>query len=311
MKIAIFGVGAMGSVYAARFAAAGFAVVAIDPWAAHVDAIAQDGLTLEGPDGTRRVTQITASTDPAMAQGADLYVIATKAAGVGQAAGAIRAIMSPEATVLTIQNGLGAGERIAAHLPEAAVLLGVADGFGAAMVGPGHARHAAMKLIRLGELTGGTSPRLATITALWGRAGFEVQAFDDIHRLVWEKLLCNVTLSAPCTVHDCTVGDLMDDPALWAEALAAMHEAHDCARALGIALGCGDPVAYVTGFAQLVRHASPSMRLDHLAGRASEIDFINGAIPPLGRRLNIATPVNDRLSAAVRAAEAALGLVAP
>lgn len=311
MKIAIFGVGAMGSVYAARFAAAGLAVVAVDTWAAHVEAIAHHGLTLDGPDGTRHVTGITAATDPAIAEGADLFVIATKASGVADAARAIRAVMTPEAAVLTIQNGLGAGERIAAHLPEASVLLGVADGFGAAMVGPGHARHAAMKLIRLGELTGGLSPRLAKITALWAQAGFQVQAFDDIHRLVWEKLLCNVTLSAPCTVHDCTVGDLMDNPIHWAEALAAMQEAHACARAMGVALGCDDPVAYVTDFARIVRHASPSMRLDHLAGRASEIDFINGAIPPLGRRLNIATPVNDRLSARVRAAEAGFGTARP
>ena len=305
MKVAIFGVGAMGSVYAARFAEAGIDVVAIDPWRDHVAEIAKEGLRLEGPDRDRVVKGITASSDAEDARDADLFVIATKAAGVGEAAKAIRRVMPPGATVLTIQNGLGAGERVCEHLPGKAVLLGVADGFGASVAGPGHVRHTAMKLIRLGALTGGLTLRLEHAVGIWTTAGFQVQAFRDIHQLVWEKLLCNVTLSAPCTVHDCTVGALMDHEGNWAEALRGMQEALACGTSRGIDFSFDDAVAYVTAFAELVRHASPSMRLDHLAGRASEIDFINGAIPPIGRQVGIATPVNDRLSAEVRAREAA------
>ncbi len=294
----------MGSVYAAHFAEAGHQVVAIDPWKAHADAICANGLRLEGPGADRIVTGITASDDPDLARGADLVVIATKASGVGSAARALCPLVTPDTTVLTIQNGLGADERITHHLPGENVLLGVADGFGASMQGPGHARHTAMKLIRLGELTGGLTPRLERIAALWQGAGLTARAFSDIHQLIWEKLLCNVTLSAPCTVHGCTVGELMDDPAKWAEALECTQEAYACGQARKIAFSFDDPVAYVTAFAELVRHASPSMRLDHLAGRASEIDFINGAIPSIGQQLGIPTPTNDRLSAEVRAREA-------
>lgn len=305
MKVAIIGAGAMGSVYAGRFAEAGSDVVAIDPWSAHVEAIARNGLRIEGPDGDRIVSGINASTDPEIAIGADLFVIATKASGVGDAARAVGMVNTTGAPVVTIQNGLGAGERISAFLPQESILLGVADGFGASMIAPGHVKHTAMKLIRLGELSGGMSDRLVGIAEVWKAAGFQVQAFPDIHQLVWEKLLCNVTLSAPCTVHDCTVGELMDTPTFWAEALECMNEAHACGKALGIAFSFEDPISYVTQFAAVVRHSSPSMRLDHLAGRASEIDFINGAIPPLGRRLGIATPSNDRLCSEVRAREAA------
>lgn len=305
LRIAVFGVGAMGSVYAARFAEAGADVVAIDPWRAHVDAIGAQGLRLQGPDGDRIVSGITASDDPGLAAGAELIVSATKASGVEDAASAIAPLIGPGTTVVTIQNGLGAGERVTRHLPPECVLLGVADGFGAEMRAPGHVRHAAMKLIRLGEVNGGLTPRLERVAQAWQGAGFEARAFADIHQLIWEKLLCNVTLSAPCTVHDCTVGALMDDAENWAEALRAMQEAYACGLARGIAFSFDDPVAYVTAFAQLVRHASPSMRLDHLAGRRSEIDVINGAIPPIGRDLGIPTPVNDRLCAAVRAREEA------
>ncbi len=307
VKTAIFGAGAMGSVYAARFREAGHEVAVVDPWSDHVDAINRNGLRIEGPDGDRVVQGIRASTTAETAQGAGLYVIASKAAGVGAAAEALRPIVGADATVITIQNGLGAGERIARYLPPDRVLLGVADGFGAAMVGPGHVRHAAMKLIRLGELAGGMTDRLRRTEQVWQAAGFNAKAFDDIHRLIWEKLLCNVTLSAPCTVYGCTVGELRDDPARWALALDCAREAYACGLAEGISFSFDDPIAYVTDFAELVRGASPSMRLDHLAGRRSEIDFINGAIPPLGRKHGIATPVNDALCADVRDREAAFG----
>jgi 2-dehydropantoate 2-reductase len=49
--------------------------------------------------------------------------------------------------------------------------------------------------------------------------------------------------------------------------------------------------------------ANPSMRLDHMAGRRSEIDAINGMVPALGQDMNIPTPYNQVLSAEVRRRE--------
>ena len=294
----------MGSVYAARFALAGHSVVAVDPWEAHVQAINADGLRLDGPDGHHIVTGVTASGNAAVVRDAELIIIATKASAVGAAANSIREFVGPETSVLTIQNGLGAGTGISQHLPPEACFLGVADGFGASTVGPGHVHHTAMKLIRLGELSGGITPRLQALEAVWQGAGFKAQAYEDIHQLIWEKLLCNVTLSAPCTVFDCSVGELLSNPDRWSVAIACGQEAYACGLAEGIHFSFDDPVAYVTKFAELVAGASPSMRLDHMAKRRSEIDFINGAIPPLGRKHGIATPRNDQMTQAVRELEA-------
>lgn len=300
MKITVVGAGAMGSVYAARFATAGHQVLAIDPWQEHVDAINCAGLKIQGPDGERTVVGINASSDVTDCVGSDLFVIATKASAVGMAAGAIKPYVGANTIVLTIQNGLGAGDRIAAHLPAENVLLGVADGFGASMKGPGHVHHNAMKLIRLGEMSGGRSDRLEDLEGIWQGAGFNARAFEDIHQLIWEKLLCNVTLSAPCSVFDCTVGELRNSPERWSIALGCMQEAYQCGLAAGIGFSFDDPHSYVTAFADMMPGANPSMRLDHFAKRRSEIDFINGAIPALGVLYNIATPYNQILSAIVR-----------
>ncbi|MDG1937138.1 MAG: 2-dehydropantoate 2-reductase [Paracoccaceae bacterium] len=300
MKIAVVGAGAMGSVYAAKFATSGHQVLAVDPWQDHVEAINSAGLKIQGPDGEATVLGIKATTDVKDCGHCDLFVIATKASAVGAAARAIKPYVDLNTVVLTIQNGLGAGDRIATHLATANVLLGVADGFGASMKGPGHVHHNAMKLIRLGEMSGGRSDRLEELEGIWQGAGFNARAFEDIHQLIWEKLLCNVTLSAPCSVFECNVGELRSSDEHWLIALGCMQEAYKCGLAQGIAFSFDDPQSYVTAFADMMPAANPSMRLDHFSKRESEIDFINGAIPALGQRHNIATPYNQTLSAIVR-----------
>lgn len=303
MKIAIVGTGAMGSIYAARFARAGHEVWAVDSWAEHVAAINARGLRVDGPGGSLTETRLCAVTDLSEAGSCDLFIIATKASGVAPAAQAVASVMDREAQVLTIQNGLGTGERIAAHLHADNILLGVAEGFGASMAGPGHARHNSMKLIRIGEFAGGMTGRLEALARLWRSAGFEAAAYADIAQLVWEKFLCNVALSGPCTVFGCTVAELRADPQRWGVALGAMREAYALGLARSVAFSFDDPEAYVTAFADRLGDARPSMLQDHMAGRRSELDAINGAVPPLGRATGIVTPYNDTLAAVIRARE--------
>lgn len=311
MKIAICGTGAMGSVYAGLFCEAGHDVWAVDPWVQHVAAINASGLRLQGASGDRTVRGITATSEFSDVGTCNLIVIAAKAAGVGQAARSIAPHLTADTRILTIQNGLGAAERISRFMPVENVLLGVADGFGAALKGPGNARHDAMNLIRIGEIAGGRSQRAEALAEIWRAAGFKAQAFDDIQQLIWEKFLCNVTFSAACTVFDVTVGELMANPERWRIALGAMQEAHSIACAKKINLTFDDPVAYVTAFGARMPDARPSMLLDHRARRSSELDAINGQVPALGRALGIATPHNDALVAVLRQREAAFAGASP
>lgn len=308
MKIAVVGTGAMGSIYAARLAAAGHQVFAVDAWPAHVAAMQHEGLRVDGPDGHIETRALTATAELADAGVCDLYIIATKAGGVAAAAEAVAAVMGPQSLVLTIQNGLGAGERLAQHIPKHAVLLGVAEGFGASMAGPGHARHTSMKLIRLGRLSGAPDPALKAVAEAWQSGGFDVQVFEDIEKLIWEKLLCNVALSAPCTAFGCNVAELRNDPERWAIALGCAREAYAVGRARGVEFSFADEAAaltYVSAFAERVGAAKPSMLQDHEAGRRSELDALNGAIAPLAERMGLTAPHNATLSAVLRAREQA------
>ena len=306
MKIAIVGTGAMGSVYAGLFASAGHEVWAIDRWREHIEAIRARGLRVEGASGDRTV-HIQATTIAAEAGICDLVIIATKAMHVAAAAEAAKPLLGRDTPALSIQNGLGGPDSAASVLGRERVMVGVLGGFGASIKAPGHAHHNGWELVRLGEFGGPITPRLKKVEDIWRGAGFRVKVFDDIDQLVWEKLICNCAYSGPCAISERTNGEVMDDPDLSRVSAACATEAYQVARAKGIKLGFEDPVAYVREFGSKIPKARPSALLDLLAGRKSEIDVINGSIPRVGKEIGLAAPVNEAITALVRAKERALG----
>lgn len=304
MRIAIVGTGAMGSVYAGLLADAGHDVWAVDAWPEHVETMREKGLRVEGASGDRTV-RLNATTDAADVGQADLVIIATKADGAEAAARSVQPILQSDAPVLTIQNGLGSADRVAAILGGERVMVGVVGGFGASMKGPGHAHHNGMEFVRLGAYQGGMTPGFEEVAEVWRSGGFKVLTFDDIHKMVWEKLVCNVTYSGTCTLTGLTVGGVQASPDAWSVAQGCAKEAFAVAKAKDIALDFDDPVAYVKAFGEKIPNARPSMLLDHLAGRRCEIDVINGAIPRVGAEVGVETPVNDIVVALVKGKEAA------
>ena len=302
MKIGIVGTGAMGCVYAALLGDSGNEIWAVDSWAEHIAAMATNGLTLEGASGTRTV-RLNATTDPAAAGECELVIIATKAMDVAAAAEAARPMLGPQTTVLTIQNGLGSAAKVAGILGAERVVLGVVGGFGASITAPGKAHHNGMQLVRLGEMNRPVSERVENLAELWRGGGFTVKCFDDMDQLVWEKLICNCAFSASSALTGWTVGEIIADKNAWSVAGNCALEAYLVARATNIRLDIDDPINYVRDFGAKIPHARPSMLLDHMAGRRSEIDAINGAISPAAARVGVKAPVNETVSALVRAKE--------
>ena len=302
-KIAIIGTGAMGSIYAALFKEAGHSVVAIDIWEEHINQINTNGLIIDGASGYKKVSGIKAYSNIKKSENFDIYIISTKASAVSDVAKKLRGIVKKNSIILTIQNGLGAGERISKFLPSENILLGVAEGFGASIVSAGHIHHNAMRQIRLGEMNGGITKRLKSIENLWKKAGFNANAFEDIHKLIWEKFICNVFLSAPCTVFECNIGEILKNKNLKKIALGCMMEAYKIGLEKKINFSFSDPEKYVLDFAKVMPKANPSMRLDHLSERKSEIDSINGMVAKLSKNFKLEAPYNEILSEIVRQKE--------
>jgi 2-dehydropantoate 2-reductase len=301
MKIAVIGCGAMGSIYAARLAAAGNDVLAIDRHQPSIEQISRGGLRVSGP-GYDRVVPLRASTT-APDEPMDLIVLAVKAADVTVGARQALPMLGAATPVLTIQNGLGSAETVAGIVGAERVVVGIASGFGASRVAPGHVHHNAMRAMRFGAYSSLPHATVESIARAWADAGFDAAAVADIAAMQWEKLICNVAYSAPCALTGMTVGQVMDDPQMGPVSQAAATEAWTVARASGIAVAVTDPIAHVRAFGAQLPDAKPSALLDHEARRVSEIDVINGAVPRQGARIGVAAPVNATLTALITSIE--------
>ena len=205
MKIGIIGAGAMGSVYAGLMADSGHDVWMFDNWAEHVAAINANGLKVEGASGDR-VAKPHATSNAADAGVVELAIVATKAMQTKAAVEAAAPMLGPNTAVLTLQNGLGNVERIQELVDPKNVLCGIAGGFGASMVGPGHVHHNGMEAINIAEAASGLTDRVENVATAWRDSGFKVGVYEDIWPVVWSKLMANIAVSATCSLTGMRVG---------------------------------------------------------------------------------------------------------
>jgi len=304
MKVAIVGCGAMGSIYAGLFAEAGNEVWAVDVWEDHLNEIKSNGLRVEGASGDRIVKNIHVADDSMHDIGqCDLVVLSTKADGVKPSLPLVKSLVGESGFVLAMQNGIGAPRILLDEIPASNVLVGVAAAFGASMKGPGHCYHNAMNQIRVGYFTGGMSEQLQHVVDVWRHAGFNADAYEDIDKLVWEKFICNVAFSGPCTVFDRNVEQMMTDPKAREIIFRCAREAYAVSQAKGLQFSFTDVDEYVQKFSKNLMKARPSMLQDHYAKRRSEIDFINGMVPVLAAEEGLYAPINETISAIVKARE--------
>jgi 2-dehydropantoate 2-reductase len=298
MKITVIGCGAMGSIYAALLASNGNEVHVVDGWQAHIDAINENGLRVEGASGDRTV-RVSASTT-VQSGAVDLVIIAVKGAQVEAVASQLTPLLGPHTVILTIQNGVGSADVLAEHLPPEQLAMGVAGGFGAIMRGPGHSFHNGMNVVRIGPYSNLSMAQIEQIVDIWRNAGFKVEAAADVLAMQWEKLICNAAYSAPCALTGMTVGEVKDDPDIGAVSRNAAVEAWRVAQALKIAIKIDEPVTLVRDFAAKMPNARPSLLQDHENRRRSEIDVINGAVCKAADRIGLEVPVNVTLTALIK-----------
>ncbi len=303
-KVTIVGCGAMGSVYAGLMADAGHEVHAVTLWPDHAAAMAAHGIRVEGASGDRTVPLASAGTTTEGIGESDLVIIATKAFDVDAAARASKGLIGPRTVVQTIQNGLGSPEVAAESIPAERIAIGVVGGFGASIRAPGHAHHNGMEMIRFGALDGLPMADLEGSAEIWRSAGFKVALFEDVRRMVWEKLIMNVCFSGTTCATGLTIGEVMANPSAWSVAEGCCREAIAVAKAAGITLDVGDPIEHVRKLGSKIPNARPSMLLDYNLGRRGEVDAINGSIPRLAKQYAIPTPVNDTVVAIIKAREA-------
>lgn len=301
-RIVVIGAGAMGCLFAAKLALAGHRVTVADVDQARMDAIAAQGIALSLDDGdfTARVgaCPIAAVDGPV-----DLLVLFTKGMHSAAAIASAAHLVDTGCTVLTLQNGLGNTEAIAAVFPRERIVWGVTD-FPADLHGANAVSSHGQGHVWLAGLIAAADARARHVADILDGAGLNARFAPEVEAMVWDKVAFNSALNALCTLGQVPVGRL-DSAPIRRIVGTIMDEIAAIARAEGIAFDRTRTMAKVD-FA-LANHTGhkPSMLQDRLAGRRTEVKSINGAVLAVAARHGLAAPTLELVTDLVRLGEPA------
>ncbi|MGA7817479.1 2-dehydropantoate 2-reductase [Caballeronia sp.] len=314
-KICIYGAGSIGCYIGGRLLAAGSEVSFVGR-ARMGEQLRSRGIALSHYDDRHwhvPPERIDVSTDAATAAAADLVLVTVKSAATSTAAAELANVLRPGAIVVSFQNGVGNADVLRAALPNNAVLEGMVP-FNVIECAPG-----AFHQGTAGELELRHTPALRPFVDEFKKAGLPLTQHADMLPVQWAKLLLNLNnainalsnrplkeelsqrayrvclamaqkealaLLKQASIRPARVTPL---PATWIPRVLAVPDAWF--ERLGRAMLTIDP------------RARSSMSDDLAAGRATEIDWINGEVVRLAQRLGKTAPVNARLCELVREAE--------
>ena len=304
MKIAIMGSGGVGGYFGARLAEGGADVTFIAR-GEHLAAMKQNGLKVDSAElGDALIHPVQACDDPAAVGPVDYVIIAVKLWGTAEIAKAIKPMVGPDTTVVSLQNGVESDDIIAGIIGKEHLIGGIAQ-IASSISEPGVIYHlGTMQRIVLGELQGAvsgqTSKRVEALRAALEAGGVVAEASEDILRTIWDKFVFLVGLSGTTTLVRTTIGPIREDPLMHRFLYDVMHETVQVARAKGIDFPedyANDRLAFVDG---LPFDMTSSMHHDLNRGNSLEVAWLSGAVARFGAELGIDTPVNRTIDAALR-----------
>ena len=317
MKVLIIGGGAIGCFLSARVATARHSVTLVAR-PETVDAIRANGLRLVEADGHLVSPQVdvaaTLADSLADSPRFDLVVVSVKAYDTALLAADLHNALPAPPPVLSVQNGVGNEETLAAAL-NAPILAGTLT-TPVEVLAPGHVR-VARPSYKFAVAPGPGAGDARRVAGLFQDAGFSTHVFEDYRGLKWCKLLMNILANAQAAILDYIPAQIFADKSLgnleveaWREALAVM-----AAQDISTIPLAGYPLPQI---APLIRHL-PMALVRPVLGRAiaggrgskmpsltydlhpkrrgrSEVSWLNGAVASKARELGLHAPVNVTLT---------------
>jgi len=301
MRIVVVGPGALGCLFAGLLSKkAEVWLLDKDPVRAE-KIIAHQGVTCQG------VSKNWQASIPATARAedigpADLIILCTKAYDTKEAIQHAQPLLGKNTHVLTLQNGWGNVETIAEIVGEDMVLAGMTNQ-AVTLTGTAQIEHTGAGETIIGHLSGKIPASVRQIREVFNKAKIPTKVSRNIKGVLWSKLIVNAGINALSAILRLRNGQLNEQEEAASILSAAIGEAIKVARRKRIKLIYDDPLAKVEAVCQKTSGNVSSMLQDVLAGRRTEIDYINGVIVKQGRLSGVPTPVNQTLCGLVKGIE--------
>lgn len=297
MKVCVYGCGGVGGYFGARLVESGADVTFIAR-GENLRVMQDAGLKVSGISGSLHLPDVQVDNDPSRNAPYDLVIVAVKAWQVKEAGTALKGLLAENGTVLPLQNGVEASDELAGILGDQNVVTGIC-GIVSFLKAPGHIYHAGIEpFIKIGERDGSRSARVSEVVEFLNRANsVTASAPDDIRVAYWLKFMFIVTMSGIGSVTRAPIGVCCKSPDIRSIMQECATEVFMVARASGILLPSNSVENTMKMLDDAPAEATASMQRDIIAGKPSELHFQNVAVSRLGKQFDVATPVNDFISA--------------
>lgn len=311
MRVAIFGVGSLGTITGALMTKNGVEVTLIDANRAHVDALNEKGAFIVGKM-EENVYPVKAITPDQMEGIYDVIFLLTKQTVNDIVLPEIKKHMNDNSVLCTLQNG--APEELVARYIGKERTIGGVTGWGATYIGPGISELTSdpyRMVFEIGELDGKETKRIREIADILGKA-CEVHVINNLVGVRWTKLITNATMSGLSAALGIPYGGIINNEKALTIAAYQANELIKIANARGLKLeilfeGYDFYDLQFNNSAELQKakkwlyeyflpddNVIASMLRDMRNGNKCEIDQICGIVAEWGDKLDIDTPMIDQ-----------------
>jgi 2-dehydropantoate 2-reductase len=291
MKIAVMGSGGVGGYFGARLAMGG-ADVHFVARGAHLQAMRENGLVVEGGPEPIHVEKVNASESPAEIGVSDLVIFAVKLWDTEDALQLIKPMVGSETTIVSFQNGVLKDEYLTTAYDPKHVMGGVS--YVATTIGrPGVIRQTGpMQRLVFGEFDGARSARAEAFLEACRKGGINGEISPDIRRAIWEKFVFLTALSGATTAMRKTLGPIRENPQTRAFFRDLMREVVAVGRAEGVNLPEDFADQRLAFGDTLPADMTSSMHHDLERGNRLEAPWLAGAVVSIGQKAGVPTPLN-------------------
>ncbi|MBD3192141.1 MAG: 2-dehydropantoate 2-reductase [Candidatus Heimdallarchaeota archaeon] len=305
MNITIFGVGAVGGVFAARLALAGHNLCLIARESFMRAVLDQGGLRFVSENNQSfQITELEVRTRLHKTIPLELILVTTKAYDNLEVSRELARFASPETRVLLIQNGVGNSQEFTQHFPSHQVYRAITT-IGAQVLEPGFVIEKATGTLTLGKEGSPLDseedlPFLEQLCELFTTAQITTTIAPDIQRVIWRKTLINAALNPVCAILGVKNGCLLDGARLEHFFEAVLLEGQQILESSSIFFSRSELLASAKAIVQKTAENRCSMLQDLLHGKRTEIDYLNFQFVKLANQLRVAAPLNEQLYSLIK-----------
>ena len=266
----ILGTGALGGFYGSRLLLGGATVRFIAR--NDLEWIREQGLRVDSPLGDQWhfPVEVHASSDPIPPS--DVICVALKTTQNARLPELLASLVKPGTVILDLQNGLTMEDELAESFPQATVIAGLCF-LCSNKVGPGHIAHLDYGRISFAPFETSGEEWVTRLMDAFASGGVEVERLPSLPQARWRKLAWNIPFNGLSVLLGVNTDGIMADAEASRMAEQLMEEVAVGAATCGVPFDPGFTGKLLAMTARMKPYA-PSMRLDYLAKRALEIEYM-------------------------------------